>query len=603
MLSRALGRRLLVTPPVVGIDLGTTNLAVAVFSGGAPRILENAAGRRTTPSVVALTPSGPLVGTPAVQQAAVNPRGTFFGTKRLMGRKYDDVGVDRASVLYTVAPDPTSGDACVVAPDGSLHTPSAIGAHILGEMKQIAEKDLSQTVHQAVVTVPAYFNDAQRQATRAAGTAAGLEVLRVVNEPTAAALAYGLGRADSDGVVAVYDLGGGTFDVLVLDIEGGVFEVRATNGDTRLGGRDLDNAVSTMLTASFEEAHGPLTDRAALARIQAAAEQAKIDLDRMDEVEVELPFLVGKAHLRTTVTKAHLAHLAQPLVDRTVEPVKRCLKDAGVRAKDIDQVVLVGGMTRMPLVQAAVANMFQQTPSSDVNPDEAVALGAAIQGGILAGQVKDVLLLDVNPLLLGIETYGGLFARLIPRNLPVPTEAAEVFLTAVDGQSGVVVRVYQGERDVVAHNKLIGQFELTGIPPLPAGEPQIEVVFRIDADGITTVLASDRGSGSRSLIAVLATSGLSEQDVKQMVESLKDAARDDAATAERLKRANKADMVWLDVTTTLRAVGREPAPELAEALAALKLSVDALRAGTDAADCEALAQRVRTLAVTALRAS
>ena len=529
---------------VIGIDLGTTNSCVAVMDGKAPKVIENSEGTRTTPSIVAFTDDGErLVGQPAKRQAVTNPEKTIFAVKRLIGRRYDDpmVEKDKKLVPYKIA-KASNGDAWVEE-DGKTYSPSQISAFILQKMKETAEAHLGQKVDQAVITVPAYFNDAQRQATKDAGKVAGLEVLRIINEPTAAALAYGLDKA-KQGTIAVYDLGGGTFDVSVLEIGDGVFEVKSTNGDTFLGGEDFDMRLVEYLAAEFKKEQGiDLTkDKLALQRLKEAAEKAKIELSSTTQTEINLPFITadasGPKHLTMKLTRSKFEALVDDLIQRTVEPCKKALKDAGLSAAEINEVVLVGGMSRMPKVQEVVKQLFGKEPHKGVNPDEVVAIGAAIQAGVLAGDVKDVLLLDVTPLSLGIETLGGVFTRLIDRNTTIPTKKSQVFSTAEDSQSAVTIRVFQGEREMAADNKVLGQFDLMGIPPAPRGMPQIEVTFDIDANGIVNVQAKDKGTGKEQQIRIQASGGLSESDIEKMVKDAEAHAEDDKKRKESVEAKN-----------------------------------------------------------------
>ena len=501
---------------VIGIDLGTTNSCVAVMDGKTPKVIENSEGARTTPSIVAFTDDGErLVGQPAKRQAVTNPEKTFFAVKRLIGRRYDDpmVEKDKALVPYKIV-KAGNGDAWVEA-EGKTYSPSQVSAFILQKMKETAEAHLGQKVDQAVITVPAYFNDAQRQATKDAGKIAGLEVLRIINEPTAAALAYGLDKSKT-GTIAVYDLGGGTFDVSILEIGDGVFEVKSTNGDTFLGGEDFDMRLVGYLADEFQKEQGInlRNDKLALQRLKEAAEKAKIELSSTTQTEINLPFITadqsGPKHLTMKLTRAKFEALVQDLVDKTIEPCRKALKDAGLSAGEITEVVLVGGMTRMPKIQEVVKQFFGKEPHKGVNPDEVVAIGAAIQAGVLQGDVKDVLLLDVTPLSLGIETLGGVFTRIIERNTTIPTKKSQVFSTAEDNQNAVTIRVFQGEREMAADNKILGQFDLMGIPPSPRGMPQIEVTFDIDANGIVNVSAKDKATSKEQQIRIQASGGLSE---------------------------------------------------------------------------------------------
>jgi len=533
---------------VIGIDLGTTNSCVAVMEGSAPKVIENAEGARTTPSIVAFAPDGErLVGQPAKRQAVTNPEYTFFAIKRLIGRRFDDpmTQKDMGMVPYKIV-KADNGDAWVQGRDAKKFSPSEISAFILTKMKETAEAHLGEKVTQAVITVPAYFNDAQRQATKDAGKIAGLEVLRIINEPTAAALAYGLDKKQS-GTIAVYDLGGGTFDVSVLEIGDGVFEVKSTNGDTFLGGEDFDTRVVNFLADEFKKENGIdlRSDRLALQRLKDAAEKAKIELSSAQQTEVNLPFITadasGPKHLTIKITRAKLEALVDDLIQKTVGPVKQALKDAGVTASQIDEVILVGGMTRMPKVQEAVKQLFGKEPHKGVNPDEVVAVGAAIQAGVLQGDVKDVLLLDVTPLSLGIETLGGVFTRLIDRNTTIPTKKSQVFSTAEDGQTAVTIRVFQGEREMAADNKMLGQFDLIGIPPAPRGVPQIEVTFDIDANGIVNVSAKDKGTGKEQQIRIQASGGLSEADIEKMVRDAEAHAEEDKKRKAEVEAKNHAE--------------------------------------------------------------
>ncbi|TLS26958.1 hypothetical protein PpBr36_04677 [Pyricularia pennisetigena] len=542
---------------VIGIDLGTTNSAVAIMEGKTPKIIENSEGARTTPSVVAFTADGErLVGVAAKRQAVVNPENTLFATKRLIGRKFKDAEVQRdiKEVPYKIIQH-TNGDAWVEA-RGQKYSPSQIGGFVLGKMKETAEAYLSKTVKNAVVTVPAYFNDSQRQATKDAGQIAGLNVLRVVNEPTAAALAYGLEK-EADRVVAVYDLGGGTFDISVLEIQNGVFEVKSTNGDTHLGGEDFDIHLVRHITSEFKKESGlDLSgDRMAVQRIREAAEKAKIELSSSLSTDINLPFITadasGPKHINMKMTRAQLEKMMDPLITRTIEPVRKALKDAGLQAKDIQEVILVGGMTRMPKVAESVKGIFGREPAKSVNPDEAVAMGAAVQGAVLSGEVKDLLLLDVTPLSLGIETLGGVFTRLINRNTTIPTKKSQVFSTAADFQTAVEIKVYQGERELVKDNKLLGNFQLVGIPPAHRGVPQIEVTFDIDADSIVHVHAKDKSTNKDQSITIASGSGLSDSEIQQMVEDSEKYAEQDKERKATIEAANKADSVLNDTEKAL----------------------------------------------------
>jgi len=536
---------------VIGIDLGTTNSCVAVMDGGTPRVIENSEGARTTPSIVAFSKDGErLIGQPAKRQAVTNSDNTIFAVKRLIGRRFDDpmTQKDMSLVPYAITKG-KNGDAWVKA-GSEDYSPSQISAFILQKMKETAESYLGETVTQAVITVPAYFNDAQRQATKDAGLIAGLEVLRIINEPTAAALAYGLDKQDGK-TIAVYDLGGGTFDISVLEIGDGVFEVKSTNGDTFLGGEDFDNVMVEFLASKFKakENMDLRTDKLALQRLKEAAEKAKIELSSAQTTEINLPFITARMeggattplHLVETVTRSDLEKLVADLIQRTLDPCKKALADAGLTAKDIDEVVLVGGMTRMPRVREVVKDFFGKDPHTGVNPDEVVAMGAAIQAGVLQGDVKDVLLLDVTPLSLGIETLGGIMTKMIDRNTTIPTKKSQVYSTAEDNQQAVTIRVFQGEREMAQDNKMLGQFDLVGIPPARRGVPQVEVTFDIDANGIVNVSAKDKGTGKEQQIRIQASGGLSDSDIDQMVRDAEQFAEEDKKRREAAEAKNNAD--------------------------------------------------------------
>lgn len=538
---------------VVGIDLGTTNSCVALMEGTQPKVLENSEGMRTTPSVVAFTKDGQrLVGVVAKRQAVTNPENTFFSTKRLIGRRFDEEAItkERAILPYKIV-KADNGDAWVEG-WGKRYSPSQIGAFVLMKMKETAESYLGRDIRQAVITVPAYFNDSQRQATKDAGKIAGLEVLRIINEPTAAALAYGMDKEDGK-TIAVYDLGGGTFDVSILEILGGVFEVKATNGNTSLGGEDFDQKVLQFLVSEFKKKEGVdlSKDRLALQRLREAAETAKIELSSKLSTEINLPFITadqsGPKHLQVSLSRAQLEEMVGGLLKQSIEPCEKCLKDAGIKKSDLSDVILVGGMTRMPKVGEIVRNIFHREPSKGVNPDEAVAMGAAIQAGVLKGEIKDLLLLDVCPLSLGIETLGGVFTRLINRNTTIPTKKSQVFSTAADNQTQVGIKVYQGEREMAAANKLLGQFDLVGIPPAPRGIPQIEVTFDVDANGIMNISAVDKSTGKRQQITIQSSGGLSESQINQMVEDAEKFKAEDERQRETAAARNEAESLVYNV--------------------------------------------------------
>jgi molecular chaperone DnaK len=589
---------------VIGIDLGTTNSCVAVMDGGKPKVIENAEGARTTPSIVAFAKDGErLIGQPAKRQAVTNPESTVFAVKRLIGRRFDDpiTKKDTELVPYSIVKG-KNGDAWVKA-GGDDYSPSQISAFILQKMKETAEAYLGETVTQAVITVPAYFNDAQRQATKDAGQIAGLEVLRIINEPTAAALAYGLDK-DENKTIAVYDLGGGTFDISILEVGDGVFEVKSTNGDTFLGGEDFDSKLVQFLADDFQKAEGiDLTkDKLALQRLKESAEKAKIELSSTQTTEVNLPFITadqnGPKHLVKTITRADLEKLVDDLIKRTLEPCKKAIADAGIKADAIDEVVMVGGMTRMPKVREVVKSFFGKEPHTGVNPDEVVAMGAAIQAGVLQGDVKDVLLLDVTPLSLGIETLGGVFTRMIDRNTTIPTKKSQVYSTAEDNQNAVTIRVFQGEREMAADNKLLGNFDLVGIPPAPRGVPQVEVTFDIDANGLVSVTAKDKGTGKEQQIKIQASGGLSDADIDQMVRDAEAFAEEDKKRREAAEAKNNAESL---VHTTEKQLEEHGSKIDASLKSEIEAAVAETKTAIEGGDAEAMKEKATALAQVAMK--